>query len=127
MSRARDFSRYEQGFTTDSTYLLNELGETITVLRNIDTDGARVGFTREVNSATQYKNILAYIKPARGGSSAQGFGQNVQVSQVDYIGITQNPDVKIGDIWLQRGRRFFVKSINPSAIGHVEAHLEYQT
>lgn len=125
MSRFKTFINFNQRQADHTTQILDQVGVSVAVYRQQDADDdAPVGFSVERPSHTFLKNILVYLQPKRGNASQEIVSDAGRGSQVNYLGITEDRDVRVNDQWKVKGITYTVTYIDPSAIGKTEVTLE---
>ncbi len=121
MSRFTTFTDFKNQQADDTTEILDQIGISVSVYRQQSPAGVP-GFTTELPAHTFYKNILAAMQ-SRGNprelSSDGGRG-----SEVSYIAITSDNDIRIGDVWKVKGIEYDVKFFDPTNVGKIEVELE---
>lgn len=121
MSRIKTFIDFSNQQVNDVVSILDDVGESVSVYESQRFDG-NPGFDAEMPEPTFLKNILAYIQPER-GSAVEKKSDVGSGTQLRYIGITMDTDVRMGQIWKSRGKEYHVVRIDDSASGKTEVGL----
>lgn len=123
MSRIKTFVQFNDRQTEDTNEILDQVGITVSVFRTPVGTGS-TGFSSEVGTPTLLRNILVYLHPTRSGAHSNRVSSDAgKGSEISYIGITGDKDVRVDDIWKHKGEEYVVESVDNSSVGKMEARL----
>lgn len=123
MSRIKTFIQFQDRQAEDVTEILDQVGISVSVYRSSG-NTSNAGFQAEIASPSFLKNILVYLNPVRNNVfSGRVTSDAGKGSEIAYIGITSDTDVRIDDIWKLKGEEYVVESVDNASTGKTEARI----
>jgi len=123
MSRIKDFMKFDDGQFDDVDNILSQSGKTCDVYRA--SYSGTPGFGNEVEGESRVKRIIVHIA-RKSGIERTNVEGGIKSNKVNFVGLTNDDDVRIGDIWLIESKRYRVYDVDIGSKGKTEVNLELQ-
>lgn len=131
MSRLTTFIDFNNKQTDHVTKILDMVGVSAQLYRpptvdytDLEEGEVAYGVDKELPNATFVKSFLLYLNPKRGSSTREINTDAAHGTETLEIGITQEREIRVGDIIKVKGIERVVRYVDSSYQSKIEIHME---